>query len=68
MAAPANVIHVTRGPDGDLVKVNGVTIPGAYLMFRDSLRVVVSIPAAEVRMETEPGIVPTRRIALGREE
>lgn len=67
MAAPANRIEVIRGPDGDLVRVNGVTLPGASMMFRDDRRVVVSIPAAEVTVTMEGG-PNVRRIALGEEE
>jgi hypothetical protein len=57
-----NTVVVARGPDGDVVTVNGVVIPGASLMFRDALRVVVSIPAATQVVEMDRP--QTRRIAL----
>lgn len=66
MGALATKVEVIRGPDGDLVKVNGITIPGASLMFHDALRVVISIPASEVKIVNESGPA-VRRIALGEE-
>lgn len=63
MAAPDKTVEIVRGPDGDTVMVNGVTIDGAYLMFQDALRVVIAIPAGEVyfRTNARPSV---RRIAL----
>ncbi len=60
----SNTIHVSRGPDGDIVTVNGQVIPGASLMFRDMRRVVINIPATNVRVETHPRAAIGRRIAL----
>lgn len=62
--ATGNVVEVERGPDGDIVTVNGVRIPGAWLMTRDALRVVVSIPAASVTIRQATG-PQARRIELG---
>lgn len=59
--AANNTIHVSRGPDGDIVTVNGVVIPGAHLMFRDAMRVVLSIPSTTVQVETRPS---PRRVVL----
>lgn len=60
-AIHANAIHVSRGPDGDIVTVNGIVIPGAHLMFRDARRVVINIPATAVQVETRP---TPRRVIL----
>lgn len=64
MAAADNRIVIERRDDGDTVTVNGVPIPGASLMFHDDRRVVISIPATDVKIQNEAG-PRTRRIALG---
>lgn len=60
-----NTVEIARGPDGDEVVVNGVLIPGASLMFQDARRVVLSIPAAEVKTTIQAQAPQARRIALG---
>lgn len=64
----ANRVEIVRTGDGDTVTVNGVTIPGASLMFQDSRRVVISIPAVEVKMTVGEYRPQVRRIALGEHE
>ena len=63
-----NRIEIERGPDGDRVTVNGVLIPGASLMFQDARRIVISIPAAEVKTTIQARPSQARRIALGEDE
>lgn len=67
MGAPNTKVEITRGPDGDLVRINGAPIPGAYLMFQDAIRVVIAIPAGEVTVNVEAG-PQVRRYALGESE
>lgn len=59
-----NTVNITHKPDGDVVTVNGVVIPGASLMFQDMRRVVLSIPAAVVTHATDTQRPQARRIAL----
>lgn len=62
----ANVVKITRGPDGDVVKVNDIVIPGATFMFRDSHKVIISIQAADIFVTAAK---PTpRRITLEQDE
>lgn len=61
-----NVIKITRGPDGDIVKVNDIVIPGARFMFRDSHQVIISIQAGSIFVTAAK---PTpRRITLEQDE
>lgn len=59
-----NVVNITHKPDGDIVTVNGVVIPGASLMFQDARRVVLSIPVAVVTHGVITERPQARRIAL----
>lgn len=65
--ATGNVVEVERGPDGDRVTINGVTVPGASLIYRDATRVVVDIPTANVTIRQAAG-PQVRRIALEESE
>jgi len=63
-----NRIEIERGPDGDRVTVNGVLIPGASLMFSDARRVVLSIPATDIKTIATTQPPQARRIALSEGE